>query len=202
MKCWTRYVLPLVMALCLFLGSSFFSLEVDAQETDSDAIDYGACITECKELADVIEKSFGDSFYYLGSYSLVHGIQLAVSSTPIYVTGQGGQYLNIYGIDVSFFTLGSDFSYVCNSSNYSGSYSVSLIFNAATAFSNHDILYKDTGELFFRGPSPFQRVVQAQDWTAVMMEIVMVLPLLIVSLTSLIGLRKGLRFISTLLHQA
>lgn len=202
MKCFTRYMLPLVIALCMFLSCSSFSIRAEAEETNTETVDYSACITECKQLADFIEKNFGDSFYYLGSYSDGYGIGLIVSSTPIYFSGQNGASISLSGINASCFKLRSDFSYIANTINFSDSYSVSLFFDASTAFSNHDILHKDTGELFFHQPSPFQTAVRAQDWTTVMMEIVMILPLLIVSLTFLIGLRKGLRHILSFLRQA
>ena len=63
MKCWTRYVLPLVIALCVFLGSFFYSQASDAQGTGGNTIDYGACITECPGLADAITSSCGDTYY-------------------------------------------------------------------------------------------------------------------------------------------
>ena len=43
MKCWTRYALPWVMAFCLFLGSVFFSLEVDAASGSLSSLD--ACMS-------------------------------------------------------------------------------------------------------------------------------------------------------------
>lgn len=202
MKCWTRYMLPLVMALCLFLGSSFYSQASEAQETSGNMIDYGACITECTGLANDVTRFYGDTFYYLGSFC-GDCIYLVFSSSPIVVYDRSvPQSIGVQGYDLRFYSVTANFSSYSLLSFRSGLYNSGSSFNMSTAFSNHDIFYRDSGELFFHQPSPFQRAVQAQDWTAVMMEIVTILPLLIVSLTSLIGLRKGLRFISTLLHQA
>ncbi len=203
MKCWTRYMLPLITVLCVFWGIYFLYLEVDAAESNEGTIDYGACITECESLASFIEKVYGDTFYYIGSYNSLHVIDLFISSTPFlfdYESKNG--YSNFY-CDTSMyhFRCESDFS-ECRGFGSLTSGSQPLLFSLSTAFSNHDIFYRDTGKLFFHQPSPFQRAVRGQDWAAVMTEILIILPLSIVSLTFLIGLRKGLRHILTFLRRA
>lgn len=204
MKCWIKYMLPLVMAFCLFLGSSFFSLRADAQETDAAPIDYGACITECAGLASHLSTYFGDGFYYMGSYMPSKDkIYLCVSEYPFQVYGDtSSTTISVYGDYLNFFFVVPDFSSYQKSGSFGIGSGLGMFFDSSTGFANFDVSNKDTGELFFHQPSPFQRVVQTQDLAAVMTEIIMILPLLILSLTSLIGLRKGLRFVSSFLHRA
>ena len=203
MKCWIRYVLPLVMALCLFLGSIFYSQASDAQETSGNTIDYSACITECPRLEDAIIKTCGNTYYYFGScYN--GSIILYVSPSPISVYGVpsgGSGKISISAHGLHIFNITTDYSSYKVTYSSSGSVGVGASFDMPTGFSNHDV-YDDSGELFFHHPSPFQRVVRIQDWAAVMTEIIMILPLLILSLTSLLALRKGLKFISSFLRQA
>lgn len=202
MKCWIKYMMPLVIAVCVFLGSYFYSQASENQETSTQIIDYGACITECTGLFSSVSNFYGDTFYYLGSYCNDR-IQLVFSSSPILVYSRSVPgSIGVKGYDLCFYSVAADSSSYKFINSFSGSYSVGLSFDLSTAFSNHDIYNRDSGELFFHQPSPFQRAVQAQDWTTVMTEIVIILPLLIVSLTSLLGLRKGLRFILNLLHRA
>lgn len=196
MKCWIKYVLPLAMALCLFLGSSFYSQASEAQETSGNTVDYSACITECPGLAGLV----GD--YYLGSFCRDR-IYLVVSSSPIVVYDRSiPQSIGVQGYDLCFYTVAADFSSYSYRSRLSGLGNTGFDFDMSTAFSSHDIFYRDSGELFFHQPSPFQRVVQTQDLAAVMMEIIVILPLLILSLTSLLALRKGLKHILSFLRQA
>lgn len=198
MKCWTKLVMPLVISLCLFLGGSFYSQASDVRET----ADYGACVTECGELAGFLADIYGDTFYYLGSYCN-DSIILVVSSSPVsvYSRSQAGS-IGVQGYDLSFYSVTAGFSSCELLSSRSGLYNSGFSFDMSTAFSNHDVFYRDTGELFFHQPSPFQRIVRTQDWAAVMTEIVIILPLLILFLTFLFGLRKGLVFFSNLLRRA
>lgn len=195
MKCWTRYVLPLVMALCLFLGSSFFRLDV-AAATDIESYDV-------YDVVSAVAESYPEGLF---DYNLVFtrpngGITLFSSTAPLHVF-LGNSTIQCYTHTESFYWYyyGGDGKWVRSGSGLSSTISPLSAFKSLLS-SSYDV-YDSDGNLFFRGPSPFQRAVQAQDWTAVMMEIVMILPLLIAFLTFLVGLRKGLKFISTLLHQA
>lgn len=204
MKCWIKFVLPVAMALCVFLGSSFYSQASDAQGISAQMTDYSSCITECPGLEDAIIKTCGNTYYYFGScYN--GSIILYVSPSPISVYGVpsgGSGKISISAHGLHIFNITTDYSSYKVTYSSSGSVGVGASFDMPTGFSNHDVYDKDSGELFFHHPSPFQRVVQTQDWTAVMTEIIIILPLLILSLTFLIGLRKGLRFVSSYLHRA
>ncbi|MCM1411411.1 MAG: hypothetical protein NC305_12795 [Lachnospiraceae bacterium] len=199
MKCFTKYMLPLVIAVCMFLGSYFFHLEVEAAEDDQDY-----------PLMSVFPADVEDGAHYVYFHS--NGGSTCYFYFCNFVTDpeNGDFYYNVSaeGRPYVFVPCNSvRYSYNANTDSWrldSGvPYGVSIYLNSYSVYSaNFDILNSSTGEIFFRAPSPFQRVVQAQDWTTVMTEIVMILPLLIVFLTSLLGLRKGLRFFLNLLHRA
>lgn len=204
MKCWIKYVLPVVMAFCLFLGSFFYSQASDAQGASVQTIDYSACITECPGLEDSIISACGDTYYYFGNCRN-GSIILYVSPSPILIYGvssDGSGKMSISAYDLKIYKITTDYSSYTLTSSYSGLRGLGITFDLPTGFSNHDVYDQDSGELFFHHPSPFQRVVRTQDWAAVMMEIIAILPLLILSLTSLLALRKGLRHILSFLQQA
>ena len=205
MKCWTRYVLPLVIALCVFLGSSFCSLRVEAEEDVSyppffdlmTGWDNYFLIEDTYPVPGFSGSTIHYPFYKLFLYN---------GSTIGYIKG-----LNVYASNS--FSSYSIYTYYPDQDtdwqNFSSGFNVSSVQvgdedlgRGMNVISSSQDIYSSYGELVFQGPSPFQRVVRTQDWTAVMTEIVMILPLLIVFLVSLIGLRKGLRFISSLLHRA
>lgn len=204
MKFWIKYVLPVIMAFCLFLGSSFFSFEAAAQETSGNTVDYSACITECAGLASYLSTNFGDDFYYMGSYMPSKGkIYLCVSKYPFQVYGNtSSTNISVYGDYLNFFFVDSDFSSYQLKGSYGADCGLGVFFDSSTGFANFNVSHRDTGELFFHQPSPFQRIVRTQDWAAVMTEIIIILPLLILSLTSLLALRKGLKHILSFLRQA
>lgn len=199
MKCFTRYMLPLVTALCVFLGSCFFHLEVEAAEEDQDYPLMSVLPADVKDGAHYVYFHFnGASIYYFYFCNLVTDPE----NGDFYynISADGRPYVFVPRNSVRY-------SYNANTDSWrfdSGvPYGVTIYLNSYSVYSaNFDILNSSTGEIFFRAPSPFQRAVQAQDWTTVMAEIVIILPLSIVSLTSLLGLRKGLRFILNLLHRA
>lgn len=205
MKFWFKYVLSVVMAFCLFLGSSFFSLEAAAQEAGGDTIDYSACITECPGLEDsIISACGGDTYYYFGNCRN-GSIILYVSPSPISIYGvssDGSGKMSISAYDLLIYKITTNYSSYQCTNHYTGLRGFGITFDMSTAFSNHDIYDSNSGELFFHHPSPFQRVVRNQDWTTVMTEIIVILPLLILSLTSLLALRKGLNHILSFLRQA
>lgn len=204
MKCFTRYMLPLVIAVCMFLGSYFYSRAAEDQEAGRQTTDYSACITECTSLASYLSTYFGDDFYYMGSYMpSKDSICLWVCKSPFQVYGDTSPTrISLRGDYLNLIFVSPDFSSYQKSRSYGAGVGVGTFFDPSTGFANFDVFHADTGELFFHQPSPFQRAVQAQDWTTVMTEIVMILPLSIVFLTSLLGLRKGLRFFLNLLHRA
>lgn len=210
MKCFTRYMLPLVLALCMSLGSLFFSLDVNAQEKGTDGLGYEsyflACREEVQKVLDGRNYSLDDSYYY-GYYDETSGsVRVYVSNSKFYCdpdsyTGSSftftTRYIDLYTFDISTDCKILSRSFTPQNTNVCRTYKIN-----STAFSNYDIYYTGTDEIFFQGPSPFQQAVRGQDWTTVMTEVVMILPLLIVSLIFLLGLRKGLRFISSFLHRA
>lgn len=213
MKCWTRYALPWVMAFCLFLGSLFFSLDVKAAQDDT-ALSFDV---------DAVMASIDGDFY---PYNVIVSANIVGYPTKYYLLSTSAplsyhQESSIYRYYcLSFFeTFGDYIVYVCNDQtkqftfNSKGSLDPYPESNRVVSmgvrqfFSSSYDIYKyqgsqNTGELVFQGPSPFQQAVRGQDWTAVMMEILTILPLSIVSLTFLIGLRKGLRHILTFLRRA
>ena len=65
-------------------------------------------------------------------------------------------------------------------------------------------VYDSKGELFFHRPplSRLARIVEEAQAQETIMEIVKILPLTLVVVVSYLGLRKALRLLSTLLHQA
>lgn len=213
MKCWTRYVLPLVIVMYMFLGSSFYSSAAEPEETDAvqgvtpEGLGYEACFLVCKDEVQAVldgrDYNF-DDFYYYGYYDealdqikvyLTQHKLVCDSCSDTYFVAQE-RYLVMYTAVVTRDSklLSCQYNYYTMNTN------INFPLNS-TSFSNYDI-YDAAGDLFFQGPSPFQRAVRGQDWTTVMMEIVMILPLLIVFLVFLIGLRKGLKVILNLLHRA
>lgn len=209
MKCWTWYALPWVMAFCLFLGSAFFSLEADAAQEDAGS----------QYAVDKIMASVDGDLY---TYNVVVSLSIPGYSDYIYLYSTTAPLMyfldNGYGV-LGFSDSPGDFIvYKYNESAGHCSFESQgsrkplpdnfLMRGLGKCYSSSYDIYRckadgePTGELFFQGPSPFQQAVRGQDWTAVMMEILIILPLSIVSLTFLIGLRKGLRHILTFLHRA
>lgn len=213
MKCYTRYMLPLVIAVCMFLGSLFFSLDVEAAQDD----------TAPSFDVDAIMASIDGDFY---TYNVIVSANIVGYPTKYYLISTSAPLFyhkesSIYQYDcLSFFeSSGNYITYVYNENSeqftfyskgtldpYPDSNRVAMMGVRQFFSSSYDI-YKYqgsqyTGEVVFQGPSPFQQAVRGQDWTTVMTEIVIMVPLLIVFLVSLIGLRKGLRFVSSFLHRA
>lgn len=207
MKCWTKYVLPLVIVVCVFLGSSFYSQASDAQETNIDGLGYEsyflACRDEIQEILDYKGFSF-DDFYYYGYYDeALGGIKVYLMSDPFICASYTNSSFSCYvGKHDYEFVISTDCKIIKRDYHQRPAATLRTYTLDSTSFSSQDIYTADGEELVFRGPSPFQRAVRGQDWTTVMMEIIVILPLLILFLASLIGLRKGLRFVSSFLHQA
>ena len=199
MKFWIKYVLPVVMAFCLFLGSSFFSLEACAAGESQDYPQMSVLPDDVKDGAHYIYlHSNSGSTYYFYYCNFVNNSDhddfthkvLSNGSSCILIPHDSVRYSYNAATDSWKFDSGVP-------------YGVTMYLNSYSVYSaNCDILDADTGEIFFRAPSPFQRVVRTQDWAAVMMEIIAILPLLILSLTSLLALRKGLKHILSFLRQA
>lgn len=196
MKCWMRYVLPWIIALCLFLGSSFFRLDVAAATTDIESFDV-------YDVASAVSESYPEGLF---DYNLVFvrpsgEICLFSSTVPLLVSLDDSTIICSSHLE-SFYW----YSYVGNGKwvrNGSGSKpAVNPLSSFKSLVSSSYDVYDGDGILFFQGPPLLPPVLRPLNLMAVMEEILMVLPLLILSLTFLIGLRKGLRFISSLLHQA
>lgn len=206
MKCYTRYMLPLVIAVCMFLGSLFISLDVHAQEKSTDGLGYESYFLACREEVQKVLDGRGyslDNLYYYGYYDESSKFVKVFLSTQKFICHSytNSSFLCDFSSVVYEFYISTDCE-VLNWGDRSSPNIIRMTFNLdSSSFSNHDILYEN-GELFFQGPSPFQQAVRGQDWTTVMTEIVIMVPLLIVFLVSLIGLRKGLRFVSSFLHRA
>lgn len=207
MKCYTRYMLPLVIAVCMFLGSLFISLDVHAQEKSTDGLGYESYFLACREEVQKVLDGRGyslDNFYYYGFYDESSGyVKVYVTNGPLtYDSSNSYFFVSRYSV-LYRFDISAESKVVNSSYNYYDFSAANLSLKCdSTSFSNYDVYYKGTDEIFFQGPSPFQQAVRGQDWTTVMTEIVIMLPLLIVFLVSLIGLRKGLRFVSSFLHRA
>ncbi len=213
MKCYTRYMLPLVIAVCMFLGSLFFSLDVEAaQDGTTPSFD-----------VDAVMASIDGDFY---TYNVIVSSNIVGYPLKYYLVSTSAplsyhQESSIYQYNsLSFFeSPGNYITYVYDENseqftfNSKGAQDLYIdsqrcvIIGVRQFFSSSYDIYKYrgseyTGELVFQGPSPFQQAVRGQDWTTVMTEIVIMVPLLILFLVSLIGLRKGLRFVSSFLHRA
>lgn len=194
MKCWTRYVLPLVIALCVFLGSSIFSLKANAADIES---------YDVYDVVSAVAESYPEGLF---DYNLVFvrpsgEISLFSSTAPLHVfLGNSTILASTHTDSFYWYSYTGNGKWVRNGSGSSSTIGSLSAFKSLLS-SSYDV-YDSDGNLFFRGRSPFQRVVRAQDWTTVMMEIVIILPLLIAFLIFLVGLRKGLRFILSLLHRA
>lgn len=199
MKCWTRYmcVLPWIIAICLFLGSSFFRLDVAAATTDIESYDV-------YDVVSAVSESYPGGLFDYNLVFVRHSGEICLfsSTVPLIV------YLENHTIRYPSSTSERFYwySYVGNGKwvrNRSGS---NPIVGSMSAFkslvsSSYDV-YDNYGILFFQGPPLLPPVLRPLNLMAVMEEILMVLPLLILFLTCLIGLRKGLKHILTFLRQA
>lgn len=113
-------------------------------------------------------------------------------------------------IDTFIYRL-SDFTYVKSSRSYFETdityYDVSSICHYAI-FSNFDIYSDKTyAEVLFQAPPAqkqgiVEKSLEEVEMKATMKEILGILPLIIVVVVSLVGLRKGLKMLSSLLHKA
>lgn len=207
MKCWIKYVLPLVMAFCLFLGGSFHSRAAETRETSTEGLGYEyyvlACRDEIQESLDYKKLSFDDMYYYGYYDEAAGGVKVYVYNSPLECVSYTDTSFSCYVPRHDYeFVISADCRIIKSDYHERSSAALRAYKLYPSSFSSQDIYTYDTQELVFQGPSPFQRAVRTQDLAAVMMEIVIILPLLILSLTSLIGLRKGLRFVSSFLHRA
>ncbi len=202
MKCWTKYVLPLVIALFVFLGS-FFSLYVNAagavetEDTDNPyALDNILPLID----GDLYDYNFvctDSSYVYLFSLTCPSLVALDSSNGYYNVYPSDDGYLFIYKLFDGEWILHNDVHIYGYDSEHR-----STLTSASSFYSSNFDIYDVDGNLFFQAPPLLFRVIRLLNLTAVMEEIVMILPLLIAFLVSLIGLRKGLKFILNLLHRA
>lgn len=211
MKCYTRYMLPLVIAVCMFLGGLFFSLDVEAASFDSLDSCMSSIISCNSEIYPFIVLEGNP--VNMGDY-LQYTVYLSESELLYDLNADALYYLDckyrfFHYCYIRQFSDGSfSVTSVVEQSHTSNSSNCILLQGKPILSSSCDIYYQvnrvgeKSDEIFFQGPSPFQQAVRGQDWTTVMTEIVIMVPLLIVFLVSLIGLRKGLRFVSSFLHRA
>lgn len=211
MKCYTRYMLPLVTLLLVFLCSAFFRLEVKADSFDS----LNACmdsIISCNSETYPFVVLMGDPIN-MGDY-LQYTVYLSESELLYDSHADVLYYLDCkyrfyHYCYIKQFSNGScsvtsviEQSHTSNSSNSIRLQGKPILSSSCDIYYQVNGLGEKSDEIFFQGPSPFQQAVRGQDWTTVMTEIVIMVPLLILFLVSLIGLRKGLRFVSSFLHRA
>lgn len=190
-------MLPLVIAVCIFLGSLFFSLEADAAELDSYVIE--DIIPDLPGLVFdhnvVLRDYFSDDIYFISSEFPV-GVNKYKNYDDAY---------DFLALETGTFKV---YSYKNGNwalsplSSYAPGLNVRLGIISRSVFSSSHAIYDVNGDLFFQGPPLLPPVLRPLNLKAVMEEILMILPLLILFLVSLIGLRKGLRFVSSFLHRA
>ncbi|MGN1327824.1 MAG: hypothetical protein ACI4VQ_07110 [Clostridia bacterium] len=116
-----------------------------------------------------------------------------------------GDFINCTGCTIFYFGTEDSFNVAVSSTNGSNYTEVTESEGKYITYSSYDVLDSD-GVLFFL-QTPLRMgvlapIVEKVEMIPVMKEIVGVLPLIIVVVVSLVGLRKALRMLSTLLRKA
>lgn len=205
MKKLLKRIAPLLLALVMVLGSCL----------TVSAADNSFVMPSSQEGFDSLIAKYKKSGF---DYSIVASVsapdsnmvaRIAYSTEPLDINSSN-QLVNdsarYYSIDilkngssnfdsVTAFSLKNSFC-----SYFSNSY-------LSVLYSNYDIYRvgadKETDTPFFRGPvRPLVAAVQGAAPEEALKEVILLIPLSILFLAGCLGLRKGLRLLSTLLHQA
>lgn len=192
-----KRMLPFLLAFVLMLGSS-----LTVQAATIDDIQNADVIQKIRFIESQYPDEFdADSNYF---YFVKTNGEVAVSYSELVVElNESGIYTVYSTRDPAYFCyLTPDSKLHCGKwSAGDSSLSVFIAAKNGLATSNFKI-YKKDGTLFFRPPSPLMKVVETVDLTAVLKEIISLTPLLILFLVGLEAFWKGLRFLSSILHQA
>ena len=202
MKKLFKRIAPLLLALVMVLGSC---LTVSAATTlPSTSDEYEAVIKEHQKAgypyAICVEQPSNSaavfSIYYFSIEPYVN------SSKYIKFLSTGSYYYVSYNPSADTWIY-SDLSNVNTSTNI-GLFCYDSVF---VKYSNSDIYLvgadKEKDDPFFRGPvRPLVAAVQGAAPEEALKEVILLIPLSILFLAGCLGLRKGLRLLLTLLHQA
>lgn len=189
-----------ILFILLFLFLLIFSFNsVNAVSSD-----------EYPSFDSLIEET-GCEYYIVGERYNNNGFRLILSRQPIYYDGvYTGSDPNVEGI-LMYVPASDDYisyiydldgeEWVLYASGYNRGISLQTIY-----FSNYDIMYwSNQEEIFFQETPQMTRMAQIVEKSRpeeVVIQIVKVIPLIIVVVVSLVGLRKAWRLLSNLLHQA
>lgn len=199
-------MLPLVIAVSMFLGSYFISQAVETSDISGSYPSFESCMEDIirnnPEYPAIFSYDFPierDNYIAYPVYLCDCRLSYSKSNDVLYyIDGISRYYHHCYIYEFNDGSFGVS-PVLDLKQGFTGSLS---LMGHSILYSSFDIYYYNSDEIFFQGPSPFQQAVRGQDWTTVMTEIVIMVPLLILFLVSLIGLRKGLRFVSSFLHRA
>ena len=205
MKKLLKRIAPLLLALVMVMGS---------------------CLTVCaaddNPYSDVYNSYHKSGFDYFLVFDKGDSISYAFCDQPVFHQFVGSNYYltptsdyHIYAVfydkSKKTFSLSGDRSDLKNwkfikIELMKGS-SVELYTGGSLIYSNHDIFEiganKETDEPFFQGPvRPLVAAVQGAAPEEALKEVILLIPLSILFLAGCLGLRKGLRLLLTLLHQA
>lgn len=204
MKKLFKRIAPLLLALVMVLGSC---LTVSAATTNP--------------YEDIFQQYYKSGFDYFLVFDKSDCITYYFVDQPVYHQLSGSNYYltptsDYYSYYVSYDKSKNTYSTGGNSS-YLRSWtssklelmkdsSTSLYTGGSLIYSNHDIYdigAKEGDDPFFQGPvRPLVAAVQGAGPEEALKEVILLIPLSILFLAGCLGLRKGLRLLLTLLHQA
>lgn len=159
-------------------------------------------------------------YYFIFKITETNDIILVKCDSTNFVVGHGRTVEDctvfyVRDINCNYYVFNSDSWVSCDISNYADKDYRSFSFSPSSKFSmiesNFTISYDDywkekTGGDFFQ-PAPLTQGIVAQQveqirMTQILQEIITLLPLILVVMVSLVGLRKGLKMLETFLHQS
>lgn len=201
MKKLFKRIAPLLLALVMVLGSCLtVSAATSLPSTDKE---YEAIITE------KYHEGFPYAVFVKDSQHPAKALVLyTFSAEPFYKNGyfyftkKWSFYTHIYDVDRDIWTEQKSVEY-----STGNMVAIDLASYKSIAYSNNDIYLvgadKEKDEPFFLGPErPLVAAVRGASPEETLKEVILLIPLSILFLAGCLGLRKGLRLLLTLLHQA
>ena len=207
-------IIALILAITISFSSSCFAVETDNENSKTINIYYNdkSYIVDYSEASSSGSGILADTY---NNYIVVNdsgmGIRLYLTYNDNYKVGMINNYYHLYRPDssykyISFKYKSSEDKFVyggvgpCDGSE--GTYSVQIL------SSNYDVLDKKGEVVFQKTPVPAQNqailvpIVQEAPLEETTKEIMGILPIVLITLVGLIGLRKGLALLLQTLHKA
>lgn len=199
MKKLLKRIAPLLLALVMVLGSC---LTVSAADTDTTWEEYYNSKTDSWKAKY--------PYFFVYDWGSVYNVKFCTAPVESPVDRMGvvaTTKCEIAGIQVNKSTMKDSSSATTRSLSAGSLYSCGNVDSSNFVYTNFDIWEvgadKSVDQPVFRGPvPPLVGAVQGAAPEEALKEVILLIPLSILFLAGCLGLRKGLRLLLTLLHQA